>query len=203
MNYFCNENTPFRNGGRKAPAGQTAVSLKDEIVKFYNSHTKKKFISTSSFNINNYETMENITKMLEHFVGIRDIYKGYLFAENYIIDNVTNGGLDSTSSTNWKTSDGIYVSPNGLPYFAVFSGNDWEEPHISIYYYDGSKIKGYLPRVGNIVNITSRAPFESSDEINNYKHTHDGDVNFSIGTDSICLSKNLIEQDIDHRVTLF
>lgn len=58
---------------------------------------------------------------------------------------------------------GWEVLPNGLPVLFVNAGGDWEQPICFILYWDGKKIRGYIPEDGNIFNKEQRCAYGSED----------------------------------------
>ena len=57
-------------------------------------------------------------------------------------------------------------TPDGVPYIRVRVGGDWETPLVAIIYFDGKKLRGYVPKDGNTYNHRTKAAFgndETSD----------------------------------------
>ena len=53
---------------------------------------------------------------------------------------------------------GYHTLPNGMTFLGVAAGGDWEVPVFAILYFDGKKLRGYIPTKGNAWNrITKRA----------------------------------------------
>jgi hypothetical protein len=65
--------------------------------------------------------------------------------------------------------DGYKTLPNGLTYLGVYSYGDWERAVFYIIYFDGKKLRGYIPKKGNLWNTdTNRSygcePLDECDE---------------------------------------
>ena len=48
---------------------------------------------------------------------------------------------------------------NGLTYLGVVAGGDWERPIFFIIYWDGKKLRGYIPKDGNVWNYTTKQAY--------------------------------------------
>lgn len=47
---------------------------------------------------------------------------------------------------------GFHTLDNGLTFLGIQAGGDWESPLVYIIYYDGTKLRGYIPKDGNTWN---------------------------------------------------
>lgn len=56
---------------------------------------------------------------------------------------------------------GFHQLPNGMPFVGCWAGGDWEMPVYFILYWDGKKIRGYIPESGNTFNVKSRTAYGS------------------------------------------
>ena len=52
-----------------------------------------------------------------------------------------------------------------LTYYALKMGGDWELPVFMIIYYDGKKLRAYIPSYGNLVNLDCKCAFGSEDSV--------------------------------------
>jgi hypothetical protein len=52
---------------------------------------------------------------------------------------------------------------NGLSFVGVSAGGDWEWPVFFIIYYDGKKLRGYIPKDGNLWNTNSKRAYGNDD----------------------------------------
>ena len=55
------------------------------------------------------------------------------------------------------------VTPGGVPYLQIRAGGDWESPLVCILYFDGKKLRGYVPKDGNTYNHRTKAAFGNND----------------------------------------
>lgn len=49
----------------------------------------------------------------------------------------------------------------GLTFYGVIMGGDWEVPAFFIIYWDGKKLRAYVPSYGNLVNLDCKCAFGS------------------------------------------
>jgi hypothetical protein len=56
------------------------------------------------------------------------------------------------------------VTPAGVPYLQIRAGGDWETPLSCIIYFDGKKLRGYVPKDGNSYNHRAKAAFGNNDD---------------------------------------
>jgi hypothetical protein len=85
-----------------------------------------------------------------------DISKVEFDFENYEIENDPGYGA-------YKGLTGWQVHPNGLPFLGVQAGGDWEYPVFFIVYWDGKKLRGYIPKDGNIWNTDTKKAYGNDD----------------------------------------
>jgi hypothetical protein len=73
-------------------------------------------------------------------------------------------------NTEWETSYwgnpkvGYQKLPNGLSYFGVVAGGDWESPVFFIIYWDGKQLRGYIPKDGNPWNKNTHEAYGNDDD---------------------------------------
>ena len=58
------------------------------------------------------------------------------------------------------------VTPDGVPYLLIRAGGDWETPLACVVYFDGRKLRGYVPKDGNSYNHARKAAFGNRDDDN-------------------------------------
>ena len=63
-----------------------------------------------------------------------------------------------------KAITGFHILPNGLTYLGVTAGGDWEIPLFFIIYYDGERLRGYIPKDGNHWNTKTNTAYGSESE---------------------------------------
>jgi hypothetical protein len=59
---------------------------------------------------------------------------------------------------------GMHTLPNGLTYYGIIMGGDWEIPMFMIIYWDGKKLRCYIPSYGNLVNLDFGCAFGSEED---------------------------------------
>lgn len=59
---------------------------------------------------------------------------------------------------------GYQTLPNGLPVLFVNAGGDWEYPICFCIYWDGKKMRAYIPEDGNIYNKKEKCAYGSEDD---------------------------------------
>ena len=83
---------------------------------------------------------------------VKDLYKVEFSEENLEWENDTGyAGLE--------TITGFNTLPNGLSYLGICCGGDWEQPLFYIVYYDGLKLRGYIPTEGNHWNTDKNSAY--------------------------------------------
>lgn len=91
---------------------------------------------------------------------------------------------------------GINTLKNGLTFWGVCAGGDWEEPVFSILYYDGKCVRSYTPTAGNPWNTKTKQAYGNDEEadIKNKESRKD------LPEDGKSFDEDLIEQDIINRI---
>lgn len=93
------------------------------------------------------------------------------------------------------------TTSDGVPYLLIRAGGDWETPLACIVYFDGRKVRGYVPKDGNSYNHRTKAAFGN----------HDGDApacaeqfgarfDHEEGFREVDPDMALVEKDIDARI---
>jgi hypothetical protein len=59
---------------------------------------------------------------------------------------------------------GFQTLPNGLTYLGVTAGGDWETPLFYIVYWDGEKLRGYIPTAGNFWDTDTKTAYGSEED---------------------------------------
>jgi len=101
---------------------------------------------------------------------------------NFDCENISADPKDS----NTPGYIGLNTLPNGLTYLGVTAGGDWENPLFFAIYWDGAKLRGYIPESGNPWNTDTKRAYgndEDSDEKNlrkrGYSSRDDAQFDFS------------------------
>lgn len=99
---------------------------------------------------------------------------------------------------------GYHTEANGLTYFGLCAGGDWEFPVFFIVYWDGKKLRGYVPTEGNPWNATTKQAYGNDEEADGKdahkrwpeKYHDDG----AISSDDFQHNPDLIRKDILARI---
>ncbi len=59
---------------------------------------------------------------------------------------------------------GYHTLDNGLSYLGVCASGDWEHPVFFMLYWDGSELRGYVPKEGNPWNTDTKAAYGNDEE---------------------------------------
>lgn len=59
---------------------------------------------------------------------------------------------------------GYHTLPNGMPILGVCAGGDWESAVFFCIYWDGKKLRGYIPEKGNLWNTDTNQAYGNDDE---------------------------------------
>lgn len=59
---------------------------------------------------------------------------------------------------------GFHTLPNGMPYLGIIAGGDWEFPIFFMIYWDGKKLRGYIPTKGNPWNRKAKSAYGNDEE---------------------------------------
>lgn len=72
--------------------------------------------------------------------------------------------FDYTSTHYSNSLLGYKVLPNKMWYLGCSAGGDWESPVFFIIYWDGNKLRGYIPTKGNTWNRTTKEAYGNDEE---------------------------------------
>lgn len=131
---------------------------------------------------------ENGTKTIEeymvHVLGhmpskvIKDLSKVKFDLENF-------GCSDEDDFLNASDILGFKVLSNGMPYLGCNAGGDWEHPLYFIIYWDGTSLRGYIPKDGNTYNTKYNTAFGSEEENGANESTCVSDIDLDVDVDKI------------------
>jgi hypothetical protein len=135
----------------------------------------KELIDESSSDI--YNSWQFLKGILSSSTIFKDLQKVYVDTENYEIIEIEER--------------------EGLTYLSAWVGGDWEVPVFIIVYWDGKKLRGYIPKYGNAWN-----PLTNEALGNNWTDKYDLAKGEEAGLDNILLKKyqitgELYDIDID------
>ncbi|MEI7718482.1 MAG: hypothetical protein WCI72_01325 [archaeon] len=135
-------------------------------------------------NENQFESYEP-NKGLELIVGTETYLEEYNKGKIYQFTGLTSQILkdlkkiefsDENSTANpreaygtWRNGEakdyvGFHTLENGLSFFGVTAGGDWEVPIFYMIYSDGKKLRAYIPTEGNTWNRVNKEAFGNDEE---------------------------------------
>ena len=112
----------------------------------------------------------------------------------------------STSSKDFGPESlmGYHTTENGLTYCGMCAGGDWEMPVFFLVYWDGKKLRAYIPKEGNPWNSITKEAYGNDDEKDledvkkRYPDLIDDEDDFSM--DSLDFDEDLIRKDFENRI---
>jgi len=199
--YFLNTDEKFiRKGGRKAPV-ITMEEFKNVLNLKYIKECKKDYIPE------HYEVAKLISSpaetLLEGVVGVLmdTVSKDY---DKIAFDN-ENISI-SVSYVNMKGTElnGLQITSTGIPYVGYYCGGDGGSPLYLIIYWDGKKLRGYIPIAGNTVNADNTAfGCDYGDDLSSVDLLNGGpttDEEFNSIYENIGFDFDWIARDIESRI---
>jgi hypothetical protein len=101
---------------------------------------------------------------------------------------------------------GLHTLGNNLTFLGLYCGGDWEVPVFWIVYWDGSKIRAYVPTDGNPYNTDTKEAYGNDDDkdIKNARKRWPGvydDITYADQIDGD-FEWDKIKKDIETRLTL-
>lgn len=106
------------------------------------------------------ELKERVEKLMEDGVGDLLDKLGRDIKVKFDLENVTDWPSYTFGP---EELIGVHTTPNGLTYYGICAGGDWEMPVFFIVYWDGKKLRGYVPTEGNPWNTTTKQAYGNDD----------------------------------------
>lgn len=160
MARFINDDFKLKNGGRNA-ARITIDELKEILHKY-----SRKYNCMDSY----YDPEYPLTDESDTYDYYNVVLSEILDADDTLCkDRKYEFDLENFSSEPYyfrKNSDiaGFNTLDNGLTYIGFWSGGDWEYGVFGIVYYDGKKLRTFIPTYGNTVNRKSKCAISGDDD---------------------------------------
>lgn len=114
-----------------------------------------------------------------HFYGasyLAEIPPSSDFKVSFDTENMILGPQDYSRQNMGVNMDpilGFQVSAfTGMPYLGVMSGGDWEEPVYWVMYWDGAKLRAYIPTEGNCWNLKTKEAYGNDTDADLKDFTH-------------------------------
>ena len=146
--YYVNMDVKVKEDIRTAPK-ITPSELEDEFKKVwdkYNTEDQPYRLGRFVYNMLRYNNPSNSPYKI-----LKEFYK-----------DMSKVGVDSE---NIDVIGDIRTTKSGIPYVLCNKHGDWENPVLFMVYFDGNKVRGYIPEYGNCYNrVEKRAFGDTSDE---------------------------------------
>lgn len=124
----------------------TEEELKEKVEKELDNHDEIEYVE------DRVDYLNILTKQIE-----KDLSKCQFDTENVASEGCKNFG--PIELLGYNTLD------NGLSYLGVCAGGDWEVPVFFIIYWDGKKLRGYIPKDGNPWNTDTKFAYGNYYEV--------------------------------------
>lgn len=145
------------------PNKRTAVKMSIDDFKYELTHVIKYLHMKENSYANKHE-LENPGSIIYNIA-----YSNKRFKSNKLLKDMYEDiweGEYKFDSENHDLAGGIKMSKKGFPYATVRAGGDWESPVCFFIYYDGEKLRGYVPLKGNALCRDTKMAFGN----NNYEN---------------------------------
>jgi hypothetical protein len=155
---------------------------KDEIIAYNDNKPVNTWddliVDHGSYKLFNYRALELMVELTPTVQ--KDLSKVKFDTENVEQDDKPQGAYQEGITYAKFPPMGFNTLPNGLALYGIYAGGDWEAPVYFIIYWDGKKLRGYIPTDGNPWNRTTKEAYgndEEDDAADCKKHfpDHDGD----------------------------
>lgn len=145
---FVNTNVALSKPGRKAP--------KMSIEQFINILADVYKKATGSA----------LTEQKDDRIVCELIGEAYFESESNLFATLENDikviGLWGAENFNCIS---IAMTKSGVPYAIMMAGGDWELPALYMVYWDGQRLRGYVPTYGNCFNRKTKELFGNDEEM--------------------------------------
>ena len=198
MVHYINQDQKIRSGGRKT-TDPSMSSLIKALFSTFKSYEDYDFVETESeliekfrvdWDPNNGSILYDVLYELlnDNYQIVKDLGK-----IEFDIENICYTPVDDMIC-------GLTTLPNGLACLKLMASGDWEIPVFFIIYFDGDKLRAYIPMAGNIYNgFTKQAIGNDKDKdiqyLNKYGISYD-DVEI------IDFDVDLMLKDIQSRIEI-
>lgn len=184
----------LKNGGRIG-AAISKQELKNKIL------TKGKKLGADSS-----EDWRKLYDAVQEIIYKDPVIKKDLSKINFDTENLDVDGMDIDYT-------GFYTLENGFTFLLCVGGGDWEQSLGFIIYYDGEKLRAYIPTLGNTFNLKKKCAYGSEDDgLDGFDHlrnfiievkgsiTQQEEQEIEYGDYNVDL--DLFKEDIMHRIVV-
>lgn len=103
------------------------------------------------------QTLNRLHRVFFEFTKYKDLGKVDFDTENFeCIPDKVGGDVYGYKYGGFQTLE------NGLTFLGCAAGGDWQDPVFFIFYYDGKRFRGYIPKDGNSWDPKTKAAYEDS-----------------------------------------
>ena len=158
---YVNMNKKLKNGGRKTTDGSMESLKAALLVKMSELYDDNDFLSivkdlTERFK-NDWDDQNGsilFELLTDMFYSSSQLYKD-ISKINFDLENMIYESKDGL---------GFETLPNGLAVLKILAGGDWELPVFFVIYFDGKKLRAYVPAYGNCYNADTKEAFGNNDQ---------------------------------------
>ena len=102
-------------------------------------------------NMDTYEVADNFTPQIEKDIKVRFDFENFECTKE--------------NASRYEDLVGFRTLSNGLTFLGCMAGGDWEVPVFFVVYSDGKKLRGYVPKSGNLWNYTTKRAFGDDEAV--------------------------------------
>lgn len=145
----------------------TKEELKDKIVDLLLKHEH-----IHEHNEGKIKNNRNDIEELEKFF----CYVGHIF--RFLTPTIDKDLSKVSFDTENFTCNGFQTLDNGFTFLGCSAGGDWEHPLFFIIYFDGKKLRGYIPKEGNTWNTKYNTAYGSEQDSYRFDESDDYEPDF-------------------------
>ena len=164
MSRFINDDVKLKKGGRFAPIISMDKFKQILLNKAHKIEMQDDFLEEDDYEFNedfDFDDDYCLYLLFNAFLEDETLMKD----AKYIFDFENTIGLLKENIYFKKDIGshliGFHTLSNGIPFLGFVAGGDWETPIFAIYYYDGKRIRMYIPSYGNTINLDTKTAFGS------------------------------------------
>ena len=145
---YINDDIKLKNGGRKAPS-ISGEELYEKMLQF-----AVKYDDSFDPDDPDYRALHALASGILFTEKVEKDLKIMNMPENFAVDQ-----SDNFMQNIGEPLLGLQSLPNGLTFCGITGGADWGLPMFYAIYWDGAKIRVYIPAKGNLVNMDTKTAF--------------------------------------------
>ena len=145
----------------------SSVISVDALRHKINSLLKEKGVDSDLFTDDIYGGVEELRTLTK---SVKQDLKAVIFNT----ENISAGDVFSAPVSGYE------VTKQKVPYLAVTAGGDSETPLVFIIYWDGQRLRGYVPKNGNPWNTMTKRAYGNSEHEHEHEHGDRSDIQDAI-----------------------